>query len=378
MDKKKIADSILNLADSLESGVTKDNIKIAVTNFGSELGVENINEGIKKAKSPLFDIVVVGEPLEGFESYDACGDDQVARVLEDLFSKNIIQGAVTMHYPFPIGVSTVGKIITPASGREVYLATTTGTANTKREKAMILNAINGIIAAKAEGIKNPTVGILNIEGARVVEKKLKELVKNGFEINFATSKRSDGGSIMRGNDLVAGTPDVMVCDSLTGNVLIKTFSSFTSGGFFETTGCGYGPSIGEGYERAVFIISRASGTPLIKNAIDFAYKSVKGNLVEISKEIYEKAKKAKLKEILESLDEKGKSETKENIEIPKKEVVTESISGIDILEIENAVEVLWSEGIYAESAMGCTGPMVMISSENLEKSKKILEEKEYI
>lgn len=378
MDKKKIADSILNLADSLESGVTKDNIKIAVTNFGSELGVENINEGIKKAKSPLFDIVVVGEPLEGFESYDACGDDQVARVLEDLFSKNIIQGAVTMHYPFPIGVSTVGKIITPASGREVYLATTTGTANTKREKAMILNAINGIIAAKAEGIKNPTVGILNIEGARVVEKKLKELVKNGFEINFATSKRSDGGSIMRGNDLVAGTPDVMVCDSLTGNVLIKTFSSFTSGGFFETTGYGYGPSIGEGYERAVFIISRASGTPLIKNAIDFAYKSVKGNLVEISKEIYEKAKKAKLKEILESLDEKGKSETKENIEIPKKEVVTESISGIDILEIENAVEVLWSEGIYAESAMGCTGPMVMISSENLEKSKKILEEKEYI
>lgn len=378
MDKKKIADSILNLADSLESGVTKDNIKIAVTNFGSELGVENINEGIKKAKSPLFDIVVVGEPLEGFESYDACGDDEVARVLEDLFSKNIIQGAVTMHYPFPIGVSTVGKIITPASGREVYLATTTGTANTKREKAMILNAINGIIAAKAEGIKNPTVGILNIEGARVVEKKLKELVKNGFEINFATSKRSDGGSIMRGNDLVAGTPDVMVCDSLTGNVLIKTFSSFTSGGFFETTGYGYGPSIGEGYEKAVFIISRASGTPLIKNAIDFAYKSVKGNLVEISKEIYEKAKKAKLKEILESLDEKGKSETKENIEIPKKEVVTESISGIDILEIENAVEVLWSEGIYAESAMGCTGPMVMISSENLEKSKKILEKKEYI
>lgn len=378
MDKKKIADSILNLADSLESGVTKDNIKIAVTNFGSELGVENINEGIKKAKSPLFDIVVVGEPLEGFESYDACGDDEVARILEDLFSKNIIQGAVTMHYPFPIGVSTVGKIITPASGREVYLATTTGTANTKREKAMILNAINGIIAAKAEGIKNPTVGILNIEGARVVEKKLKELVKNGFEINFATSKRSDGGSIMRGNDLVAGTPDVMVCDSLTGNVLIKTFSSFTSGGFFETTGCGYGPSIGESYEKAVFIISRASGTPLIKNAIDFAYKSVKGNLVEISKEIYEKAKKAKLKEILESLDEKGKSETKENIEIPKKEVVTESISGIDILEIENAVEVLWSEGIYAESAMGCTGPMVMISSENLEKSKKILEEKEYI
>ena len=33
-----------------------------------------------------------------------------------------------MHYPFPIGVSTVGKVITPGLGKPMYLATTTGTS----------------------------------------------------------------------------------------------------------------------------------------------------------------------------------------------------------------------------------------------------------
>ena len=184
MDKNKIADSILNLADSIEKGVFESKITIAVTNFGSELGTDNINNAILQSRSQLFNIIVVGEPLEGFESYEACGDDEIARVLKKLFEDKKIDAAVTMHYPFPIGVSTVGKIITPATGKEMYIATSTGTMDGNRIKAMILNAINGIIVAKADGIENPTVGILNIEGAKVVEKKLLELSNNGFEINF--------------------------------------------------------------------------------------------------------------------------------------------------------------------------------------------------
>ena len=66
---------------------------------------------------------------------------------------------------------------------------------------------------------------------------------------------------MRGNDVLQGTPDVMVCDSLTGNVLIKMLSSFTTGGSFESTGYGYGPGIGRDYDKLVLIISRASGAP---------------------------------------------------------------------------------------------------------------------
>ncbi len=35
---------------------------------------------------------------------------------------------------------------------------------------------------------------------------------------------------MRGNDVLSGAPDVMVMDSLTGNLVIKMLSSFASGG----------------------------------------------------------------------------------------------------------------------------------------------------
>ena len=48
---------------------------------------------------------------------------------------------------------------------------------------------------------------------------------------------------MRGNDLLMGTPDVMVVDSLTGNLFMKVFSAFTTGGDYEASGFGYGPVI---------------------------------------------------------------------------------------------------------------------------------------
>jgi len=54
---------------------------------------------------------------------------------------------------------------------------------------------------------------------------------------------------MRGNDLLAGTPDVMIQDTLTGNIFMKVFSSFATGGDYEALGYGYGPGIGEGYDN---------------------------------------------------------------------------------------------------------------------------------
>ena len=67
-----------------------------------------------------------------------------------------------MHYPFPIGVSTVGKVVTPGKGKPMYIATTTGTSDTDRISGMVKNAIYGIIAAKADGVENPTVGIATL------------------------------------------------------------------------------------------------------------------------------------------------------------------------------------------------------------------------
>lgn len=57
--------------------------------------------------------------------------------------------------------------------------------------------------------------------------------------------------MIRGNDVIQGTPDILVTDSLTGSVPIKMLSAYTSGGSFETTGYGYDPGIGKGYEKLI-------------------------------------------------------------------------------------------------------------------------------
>ena len=64
--------------------------------------------------------------------------------------------------------------------------------------------------------------------------------------------------------------------------------------------------------------------------------------------------------------------------MPPKKVVTHSIAGIDILELENAVQALWKEGIYSESGMGCTGPIVLVPDDEADKAQEILTAAGYI
>ena len=339
-----------------------------------------MKKAIELADSDLFEVVVIGEKVDDeHETYEVDNDEDMYKKMEELLDSGEIQACVTLHYNFPIGVSTVGRVITPGTGKEMFLATTTGTSDTERTKAMVRNAVAGVIAAKSCGIAKPTVGILNIDGARQVEKALKHFKDNGFDIEFAESQRADGGIVMRGNDLLMGSCDVMVTDSLTGNLLMKMFGSFTSGGNYETTGFGYGPGIGEGYERNIFIVSRASGAPVVANALKYAYQTVAGGIDNNKKSIYKQAEKADFKGILDSLTKKeAPKESSEEVKMPDKEVVSATISGIDILEIEDAVQALWKENIYAESGMGCTGPIVQVSDANLDKASQILKQNGYI
>ena len=59
--------------------------------------------------------------------------------------------------------------------------------------------------------------------------------------------------------------------------------------------------------------------------------------------------------------------------MPEKEVVTESISGIDVLDLDLAVELLWKADIYAESGMGCAGPIVLVSEANAAKARDMMQ-----
>ncbi len=367
------------LADTLISGEYGQKPRVIVTALGSEHGEENIITAALNANKNGADTTVIAtKKVEGANTVLVKFEDEAHKIMEEMLNSKAVDAAVTMHYPFPIGVSTVGRIVTPGTGKEMFIATTTGTSSTDKVEGMIKNAIYGIITAKACGIKNPTVGILNVDGARQTEIALTKLKKQGYDINFAASKRSDGGAVMRGNDLLMASCDVMVMDSLTGNLMIKIFSSFTTGGNYESLGYGYGPGVGDGFDKLILIISRASGAPLVEGAIKFASDLVRGNYQKIAKEEFEKAKNAGLNDILNSLKVSKKTEEAEEVTAPDKTVVTSQISGIEIMDLEEAVKLLWKHNIYAESGMGCTGPIILVNDAKINEAIKILEDNEFI
>ena len=351
-------------AVSVSQPAQKSWVKVALTTFGSEHGVETLVKGAEMAaRNGNFDVVLVGPKVAtGLELIEVADEKEMHAKMEELLDGGYVKGCVTMHYNFSIGISTVGRVVTPALGRELYLATTTGASDTDRVGAMVKNAVNGVIAAKAMGIADPTVGILNLDGARAVERVINELDKKGYRINLAQSLRADGGSIMRGNDLLNPAFDVMVSDSLTGNILMKMFSAWSTGGNYEATGYGYGPGIGDGCKRLVLILSRASGTPVVANALAYAARLAEGNVLGIAREEYDKAKNAGLQSLIAGQTPgKDAAPAPSGVKEPDKEVVTEEIAGIEIFDLDNAVALLKSKGIYAESGMGCTGPVVLVN-----------------
>lgn len=369
--KKRVAGAFTQLADAIESGEFGEKQKIGLTLLDSEHGVDELKKAAEIAENRNRDIDVT---LLGCGTTECDCLADAHQVMDNMLEENEIDAAVTLHYNFPMGVSTVGRVVTPGKGKEMLIATTTGTTDTERVPSMLKNAVYGIAAAKSLGIEKPTVGILNVEGARLVEKNLRRLADNGYDINFVESVRADGGVVMRGNDLLLGVPDVMVTDTLTGNMLMKIFSAYSTGGQYEAVGYGYGPGLGKDYDKLIGIISRASGAPVIANAVKFMAEVSRGNLLEIVKEEIKKAEKAGLKDIISELKESKSAPAAEEITAPAKKVTGEEIAGIDILEIESAKESLWKEDIYAETGMGCTGPVILVAEDDYQQAKdKLIE-----
>ncbi len=373
------------IADGLETGSFAEKIKVGLTTLGSELGAEELIRGaeIAGAKNPALEVVLIGPTAvkgSNLRAVPVKDEDGMHSRMEELLDSGEIHCCVTMHYNFPIGVATVGRVLTPGKGEEMLIATTTGTSAMDRVAAMVKNAIYGIACAKALGNQKPTLGILNVDGARQTERVLLELREGGYPVDFARSQRIDGGRIMRGNDLLTGTPDVMVTDTLTGNILMKMFSSYTTGGSYEASGFGYGPGVGEDYRNIVLILSRASGAPVVAKAIEYAATLARGKLIERVNDEINAAKKAGLETYLDALKKerpKGRTDNGDT-KAPPKKIVTESISGIDIMDLDSAVEVLWKGEIYAETGMGCTGPVVMVAEDELSGARDLLKKQGFM
>ena len=48
------------------------------------------------------------------------------------------------------------------------------------------------------------------------------------------------------------------------------------------------------------------------------------------------------------------------------------------MDLEDAVKLLWKSGVYAESGMGCTGPIILVSEAKTNEALKILADNDYI
>lgn len=347
---------------------TVKTVTVGVTLLGSEHGVEEVVRGAELAQRKHKSIRVVAIGPKGSTSLpvvEANTEEEQRSAMENLLKSGEIDACVTMHYNFPLGVTTIGRVVTPATGREMLIASTTGMSAGNRTEAMHKNAILGVAVAKGLGIENPEVGILNVDGALTTERSLKDLKKEGYSINWAASGRAGGQAVMRGNDALTGACDVLVTDSLTGNILMKMLSALTTGGSIESVGYGYGPGVGEGYKQIVNIVSRASGAPVIAGAVEFAADMAKANVPQLVQEELQAAK------LIKVAAESG-------VQKPPAKPVDQEITGIDVLEIEDAAEALWKENIYAEAGMGCTGPVIMVAPEDLEVAKQKLVELGYI
>lgn len=380
--KNTIAEIFEEMAYGLQSGSFCKRVRVGLTMAGSEHGEAEMLRGAELAQQadPSIEVVVIGMPCEtGLRVVESDCMSTSHEIMDRMLLSGELDAAVTMHYAFPIGVSTVGRVITPGLGRRMYVASTTGTSDTERVTAMLKNTISAIAAAKACGNPAPTVGILNIDGARQLERTLIKLRDDGYPIHFTSSARADGGVAMRGNDLLQGVPDIMVMDSLTGNVIIKVMSAFTTGGSYESLGDGYGPGIGRGYDRIINIISRASGAPVVAGAIQYAGQCAKGRLLSKVEEEFKLAEKAGLAAVLKNLSAPVQNKADaEEVKAPPEKVVTSDIPGIEILELEDAVRALWKKGIYASSGMGCTGPIVLVAPEDRDKAVEILKGAGYL
>lgn len=383
MDKAKrklIADALAHIVEKACYGGPM--LKIALMACGSELGREEILDGgrLAQAEHPFLRVVAVGRRVPGYDDLEwhetpDCETD-IFFSLEKLLNEGGVAGAVAMHFPFPVGVATIGRIMTPGRGRPMFIASCTGTAAPSRPEALLRNAVYGIATAKACGIPKPTVAFLNLEGASSVLRALTRMRDKGYAVELGSSSRKDGGSLLRGNDIVSGAVDVLVCDTLTGNALVKIFSTYSSGGQYESIGWGYGPSVGEGWKKIVSIVSRASGAPVVANALALTARVAAGKLAAQVADELRAARDAGFADALEEF--KPKSIGAETTGQPPVVPVDAEIYGVDVLDMENAMHTLWREGLYAETAMGCTGPVVRVQTAVKDKAIAILEHEGFI
>ncbi|MCL2807056.1 MAG: phosphate acyltransferase PlsX [Coriobacteriia bacterium] len=128
--------------------------------------------------------------------------------------------------------------VIPAPKGNVVLIDAGANADVEAEYLLQFAAMGEIYARDVLGVKNPRVGLLNVgeedtKGSQLAQDAyvlLKDNI-NGFAGNA------------EGNDLFAGTFDVITTDGFTGNIVLKTMEGLVSGLFKELKDIFYASTI---------------------------------------------------------------------------------------------------------------------------------------
>ncbi|MBQ7267626.1 MAG: glycine reductase, partial [Synergistaceae bacterium] len=151
--KKLVGEALNEIIESAKTGGYK--IRVGLMAAGSEHGAEEIAKGARLALQNSSNVipVMIGPKVKGYEDFEYidCEECDIPSRLEEAVKSGEVAGAVAMHFPFPLGVTTIGRVFTPGRGRPMILASTTGTSSTVRGEAMLRNAVYGIATAKALG-----------------------------------------------------------------------------------------------------------------------------------------------------------------------------------------------------------------------------------
>ena len=349
-------------------------VRLAVVLTDMETETAEIAHGINQARAELegrAELLVIGRRSDSFlPDIDVGGDTVLAhRRMEELLSSSEVAGVLTTHYSFPAGVATVAPGRTPG-GQEIWLATTTGTSALDRTAALVWNTIYGDAVARAVGLAAPRAGLLNLDGAERALRWLRALIDNGYPLQLASSRRQDKTLLLRGNDVLQGSADVIVCDSLSGNLIIKLLACFNTGGRKEVDGYGYGAGVGPGMKGIVYIVSRASGGAVIGAAVSQLLRLVQHQAHRVVEDAIARANQAGIHELLASTSPAAAG-APSRLPVPAP-VLDAEIPGIDSLDIEAALGVLNRAGIAAAPAMGCTGPILQVAATDKHAARRAL------
>ena len=134
---KMIGKVFSDIADAMETGQFGSKVRVGITSYGSEHGVDNVVKGaeIAQERDSSIEVVLIGPKVDSPLTQVVVKDEEEGyKKMEELLDSGELDAVVTMHYSFPIGVSTVGRVITPGRGREMFIATTTGTSSPHRDR----------------------------------------------------------------------------------------------------------------------------------------------------------------------------------------------------------------------------------------------------